>query len=252
MLSQTNSGLTTRESTRSKSRNLRRQGTIQRYRANAPTAPLQRFLRLRGTPKGTYDITRTVNLSQIFTTNTWSNDGGTNLAAGLAFTFSVQNLRSYIGGTIDKTVAIPNAAELSALWDDIKIVQVELYFALGLGAPAADTSSYQPPMIIYGTDDNDANADVAIVQQLGDCKSWQGTTYANNTMSMTVKPKYQQIIYYTAVLNGYEPKRGYHRSDYDIEHYGVKMAMIKPATGLYASGRMNVSAKFTFRCKNLK
>lgn len=72
-------------------------------------------------------------------------------------------------------------------------------------------------------------------------------------MKVTVKPKFNTLIYYSAVSNGYKAERGYVRSDYDIDHYGLKMTLIDHSnTADNSFGTMTVSAKFNFKLKNLK
>jgi len=212
-------------------------------------------IRTRGTPKGYYEITRTVNFYTKILLGKFADDAGTTTGEGLAFSFSPQYVRSYINGGLVASTAIPNSAELAGLFDELKIVKVELSFGLGIGTVASTSVAYNPMQILYGTDDNDVNSTVAQVQQLGDCKMWYGNSGDNSNMKMTVKPKYQRIIYYTALLSGYEPTQGYFRSDYDIEHYGVKMAMVIPPgtpSLVAASGNMAISCKYTVRCKSLK
>lgn len=217
---------------------------------------LQRYYKLRGTPKGTYEISRTVNADIRVLTDGWTD--GVTQTKNICFTFSPQYLRIYRDSvtTTFLQYAIPNAAELSALWDDVKINSVELTFT-GIFSqyPINTTGALTTPrQIIYGTDDNDTTTTTSIVQQLGDCKVW----YPNNSgttsvMKVTVKPKYNTLIYYTSLANGYKPERGYVRSDYDIDHYALKMSLLDHSfTADNAVGTMQVSAKFNFRFKNLK
>lgn len=228
-----------------------------KYGASA-SAGLRRYLNLRGTPEGVYEISRMVTSGPLQITSGenggWTN-GGT-VTSNLCFVFTPQYLRAYndSSSTVWSQWAIPNAAELAALFDDVKIDSVELTFmgAFTQHPSSGATGNITPRPIIYGTDDNDTNTSNDIVEQLGDCKVW----YPNNAsgssvMKVTVKPKYNQIIYYTSVLNGYQPARGYVRSDYDIEHYALKMSMVD-GFNLNGVGAMSVAAKFNFKFKNLK
>lgn len=216
---------------------------------------LQRFLRLRGTPAGTYDITRTVNFYVKIVAGQFGNDLGTVLTDAFALTFSPQNVRVYQTSAVTKTVPIPNAAELSALFDQIKIDKVDLQFGLGIGPAGATQVAFQPMQMLIANDDNDTSATVAELQQLSGVKMWYGNSGDNSNMRWSVKPSFQRNIFYTAVLNGYEPAKGYVRSDYDIEHYATKMAIVIPPgtpSTVAASGNLAVCCKITFRCKNLK
>jgi len=182
----------------------------------------------------------------------WTN--GATPTRNLCFVFTPQYLRVYndTSSTIWAQYAIPNAAELAALFDDVKLDYVDLTF-MGMFSQhnSSTTAAYATPTpVIYGSDDNDTNTTQAIVEQLGDSKVWYPNNTSDGVMTVRVYPKYNQIIYYTSVLNGYQPARGYVRSDYDIEHYALKMSM--PSNGSNTYGTMNVSAKFHFKFKNLK
>lgn len=225
-----------------------------RTKRSVPVSPgLRRYLSLRGTPEGVYEISRMVNASVIqITEGGWSN--GATITRNLCFVFTPQYLRVYndTSSTVWAQYAIPNAAEFSALFDDVKIDYVDLTF-MGIYTQHSSniTAAYQSIQpVIYGTDDNDTNTTQAIVEQLGDSKVWYPNNGSGGVMTVRVYPKYNQIVYYTSVLNGYQPARGYIRSDYDIEHYALKMSM--PVTSSLSYGTMNVSAKFHFKFKNLK
>lgn len=233
----------------------RKQSNPKRVKRPTVSTGLQRFLRLRGTPAGTYDITRMVNFYVKITAGQFSNDLASVFSEGIALTFSPQNIRVYQTSAVTKTIAVPNAAELSAIWDQIKIERVDLQFGLGIGTVASTSVAFNPLQIVMANDDNDTTSTVTEVQQLTGHKMWYGNSGDNSNCTMSVKPSYQRLIYYTAALSGYEPARGYVRSDYDIEHYATKLAIVIPPgtpASVAASGNLAVSAKFTFRCKNLK
>lgn len=227
-----------------------------KYTASA-SAGLRRYLNLRGTPDGVYEISRMVTTGAIPTTNGesagWINGGV--VTSNLCFVFTPQYLRAYndSSSTVWGQWPIPNASELAALFDDVKIDSVELTFMGMFTQHPSNLASAQSAIrpIIYGTDDNDTNTSNDIVEQLGDCKVWYPNNASGGVMKVTVKPKYNQIIYYTSVLNGYQPARGYVRSDYDIEHYALKMSMVDNGVS-NSYGSMNVAAKFNFKFKNLK
>lgn len=212
-------------------------------------------IRTRGTPAGYYEITRTVNFYVKIILGQFADDTGTTLTEGIGLSFSSQAVRVYQNNGATKVTPVPNYAELAALFDEVKLSKVELGFGLGLGTVASTSVAYNPLQIVYGSDENDMASSLAICQQLGDSKTWYGSSSDNSNMRMVCRPKYQRIIYYTSLLSGYEPTQGYVRSDYDIEHYGVKMAVVIPPgapASVAASGNMAVSCKFTMRCKSLK
>jgi len=161
------------------------------------------------------------------------------------------------GAVVLNSYPIPNAAEISALWDDIKIDKVEVTISgyMALSATPLTTAGYVVGnQFVYGTDDNDQLSSLATVQQLGDCKSmYMVANSGTNARTITVRPKYQQIIYYTALTSGYQPQSGYIRSDYDIEHYALKVARV-PMNNVAdnCNGQFNFSFKVFFKCKGLK
>lgn len=229
---------------------------------SVPLSPgLKRYLGSRGTPKGVYEIVRTCSTSFQLAQTGFLNGAGATRA--LSFTFTPQNVYVWDGGAIATpwlTVAVPNSGEMGALWEHVKLDKVECTFMGGVTQPysaASGVNPYQfPPMIHYCTDDNDKACDAASIKQMADCKVWlPNTTGTTSIMRVDVKPKYQRIVYYSALTNNYEPARGYVRSEYDMEHYGLKMAVDdfpnNPDTD-NPFGRINVSFKLFFKYKDLK
>lgn len=240
----------------------RKSSTPARYSRTAtatPVAPsLRRYLGLRGTPQGVYELVRTTNGTMRITAATGF-DNGVSTSESIGITFSLQNIRIYAanGTTLLNTFPIPNAAEISALWDDVKIdrVDVTMYgHTAPSNTPLTTTAYVIGNQFVYGTDDNDAVSSLATVQQLADCKSmYLITNSGNNEKRVTLKPKYQQIIYYTSLSSGYEPKHGYIRSDYDIEHYALKIARVPMNNAAdNANGQINFNFRLHLKCKNLK
>jgi len=229
-----------------------------RFSATTQPLSLKRYLGLRGTPQGVYEIVRTTNGSVRVTAATGF-DNGVVASESIAFTFSMQNIRMYAanGTVLLNTFPIPNAAEISALWDDIKIDKVEVTisgYTAPSNTPLTTTGYVVGNQFLFGTDDNDSLSSLATVQQLGDCKSmYMVSNSGSNQRTITVRPKYQQIIYYTSLSSGYAPKSGYIRSDYDIEHYALKIARVPMNnTADNANGQFNFSFKIFLKCKSLK
>lgn len=248
--------------TGSQRKRARKSSTPARYsvpaRATAVTPSLRRYLGLRGTPQGVYEIVRTTNGTMRITAATGF-DNGVATSESIGITFSLQNIRIYAanGITVLNTWPIPNSGEIAALWDDVKIDKVEVTMS-GYVAPSSTpltTTGYViGNQFVYGTDDNDALSSLATVQQLGDCKSmYLISNSGTNERKITVRPRYQQIIYYTSLSSGYEPKQGYIRSDYDIEHYALKIARVPMNnTADNSNGQFNFTFKIYLKCKGLK
>lgn len=225
------------------------------FKMPMPYAPVPAAIKSRGTPKGYYEITRTSNLYVKIVNGQFTNDAVTIAGEGLGFTFSPQFTRTYLGSNALNTLPVSNAAELSALFDEIKIKKVEMTFNLGIGTAPATAVSFNPLQIIYAIDDNSVTDSTYVgIQQMSGCKQWYGSTSDNGQRKVTIYPKFQRVIYYTALLSGYEPASAYIRSDYDIEHYGLKMAMVPTpdAATTGPNGRLSICVKYTYFCKSLK
>lgn len=215
----------------------------------AATAPakmsvgLRRYLDVRGTPRGTYEIVRTVTGYLDYGSNGWNIGAASYEAATWVFTPTSVTVYSSPSGN-QATFSVPAAAEIAALWDKVKIDKVECNF-LSSGHGASN-STVQQPLIVFAFDDNDSVTSADQIKQM-DCKHWMPGDQ-NNPFKMTVRPCFQRIVYYTALVSSYEPSRGYVQSGTDIPHYALKMAM-SPTGGI---GRMDISFKFHFKCKELK
>lgn len=245
-------------------RQLKRKRTAS-FRAGTVAAPgLRRYLSLRGTPTGVYEITRTVVYTQRIGNYANAPAGfcfplGANPGTSGTFNYTLvfcpdQVQMQDTAGTVLGSVSVPNYAEISALFDQVKIDKVELKFD-GAWTQISGTLDQAPCTILMCTDDNSTDSSLAAIQQAGDCITWTANNTYQGSKRLTVRPKYQQIVYYTSLLSGYEPKQGYIRSDYSIPHYGVKIA-ISPNYNIVGSnnpvGMMNVSMKYYLKCKDLK
>lgn len=208
---------------------------------------LQRYINKRGTPGGVYELVCSVSGTMAYTSGGIAIGAG-NYEAG-TFVVTPQNLQ-FVSGVPgnSNTVNIANAAEISALWDKIKIDKVEMTFTTSAqGAPNTVT---QQPMWGFCTDDNDTNTSVQQMQQMGDYKVWVSGNQSDGGMyKVTFRLKYQRFVYYTALTSGYEPTSGYVVSDTAIPHYGLKVCL---ASNLGATGLLQYNAKIYFKCKELK
>lgn len=208
---------------------------------------LRRYLDNRGTPRGTYEIVRTA-------TGYFDHvPGGITIGAGnyeagtWVITPQTVELQSGIVGNT-YTMTIPNASELSALWDKLKIDKVEFTFSSGT-IGTANNGAAAPPAFLFAFDPNDRAASLDTVRQM-DCQVWQEGQNARE-FKTTIKPCYQRVIYYTAASSSYEPARGYVVSDTAIPHYGLKMA-ISQFSAASNGGRVHVFVKLFFKLKDLK
>lgn len=205
---------------------------------------LRRYLDVRGTPQGTYELTRTT-VGYIDYTSTGFTIGAASTYLAGVMVFGPNNTYFYSSPTGNQlSWATVNAAEIAALWDKLKIDKVELMFTSSVHGQA--NTSTQQPLILFAEDDNDSSASPDQIKQM-DMVAWQPGDQ-NNPFKITVRPKYQRLVYYTSLLSSYEPTRGYVVAGTDIPHYGLKIG-IEP---LGAAGRICFTAKYFFKCKELK
>lgn len=220
----------------------KRQSTSSRSVPRMPVG-LRRYIDTRGTPRGTYEVVRTVT-GFIDISSTGMNIGAASYVGG-TFVWTPTNVTLY-SGIVGNVTAwnIPNAAEMAALWDKVKLDKVEcLFTSSGIGA---SNSTVQQPLVLLVEDDNDTPTSPDQIKQM-DCKVWQ-LGDQNNPIKMTCRPKYQRIVYYTAATSSYEPTRGYVVSGTDIPHFGLKIGL-DPTGGI---GRISFSFKIFFKFKELK
>lgn len=206
---------------------------------------LRMYLDTRGTPKGAYEVNRTVSGYLDTIASTFSIGAGNTEA--MCFTVSPQNIYAIAGtGLNSYAQTVPNASELAALFDKVKIHKVEWTFSC-LNPGTLNSGTGNLPQILFASDDNDATCSTAQVQQM-DTRVWQ-PGYGRD-FKITTYPKYQRLIYYTSLVSSYEPATGYVVSQTDIQHYGLKLAIAQNVGAI--SGRINWSAKIFFKFREIK
>jgi len=182
--------------------------------------------------------------------------------SGAGFTFGVTSTAAFglvfdptrvvavttIGGAVI-TNTVPNYAEISALWERVMIEKVVIEMQTTSTDPINAVNTGTSPVIYYATDETDIFANtLAITQQQAGCKSFRGNSNLPDCV-VTCYPKYQRIIYYTALLSSYEPARGFVVSDTEIPHYGLRIAGDFSTT---AGSYLKLRLTYHYRCKNVK
>lgn len=153
-----------------------------------------------------------------------------------------------LGSTIP--AGIPNYTELAALWERVMIDKVECIFSNRLTDSTAGTAgNVSCPVFYFAADETDVSGNtLTITQQQSGCRRWSSNSNGDDFI-ITVYPKYQRIVYYTAVLSSYEPARGFVVSDTAIPHYGLRIAA---DFGLAGTSGLWVTFKYYYTCKNVK
>lgn len=216
--------------------------TFSGTRKMSMSSGLRRYLNLRGTPDGVYEICRTAAITMPYTGSGWSIGVGQYVGATLWFTPNSINVSSGVAGNT-ATSNIPSASELSALFEKVKIDKVEVTISTSTQGQA--NTSVQQPIMYFAEDDNDTLTSPDQIKQM-DCLEYiPGAT--DNNLKITIRPKYQRIVYYTNLVSSYEPTQGYVVTGTDIPHYGMKLG-IEPN----ASGQINIICKVFYKLKGLK
>jgi len=200
---------------------------------------------------GENKITRVTSGSIGYSNGGWIVGAGTSEA--LNFVFDPTGVTAYIAALTSQNFALPNAAELAALYDHVRIDKVEITWAGNHQAQtAANASAAYPPRFLVCNDDNDGigTATVVQIQQAPNKAFFQAD---GTQMKWTCYPKYQRIVYLTSLVSNYEASRGFVNTDSAIPHYGVKLGITNIGTmSATTSGFVDFNFKFFLTLKNVK
>jgi len=219
-------------------------------RKRARSLPKRRSLRSRVPRSLRYDgetrLTRTVygrvNLSSAGFEIGASSFGAVNIV------YDVAGVTIYGNTTTSVRFDVPNSAEFAALYDLVKIDKVELTWAASVQA-SSDAVAYRAPRFLICNDFNDGatTVNLAEIQQHSDATSkFNADGTAHKWM---VKPKYQRIVYYTALSSSYEPNNGFVNADTAIPHFGTKLGMISQD---FDNSSVDFMFKYFLTLKNIK
>jgi len=163
----------------------------------------------------------------------------------VTFTYDPTGVTIYGSSVAFTTIAMPNASEISALWDLLSIDKVEITMQ-SVYDPSVSTNTYVPRMMICNDFNSGATGtSTQAISEHADAKALMSTYNKWN-----VKPKYQRVIFYNAVTSSYEPATGFVNSDTAIPHYGTHLGIFD--SGSIAGGDLLLSFKFFLRAKNVK
>jgi len=221
-----------------------RSRTIKRSR----TIPAGRKQRIPKTIKynGEVGIVRTATMAVSYTSGLGLAIGATNYQAA-SFVFDPTGVTFYGSSVNFISAPYDNIAEVSALWDRVMIDKVEITWESSTDKNNLP-GSLSSPTYLVGNDVNNGitGTTIAAVRQLGDCTTKMG----NGPFKWVVKPKFQRLIYFTALASSYEPARGYVNSDTAIPHYSTHLAVMNTAS--VGASTLNFTFKMFLKCKDLK
>jgi len=201
-------------------------------------------------PNGDIIITRCVTPSI-----TYGGDGKFQLNAftssGFTMLFSSQYVTLTTSSTNSIQYPVPNASEIAALYDQLKIIKVEILFTTATDNSVTSATSSGPRFMVANDYNDSGTTTTASVAQLGGVG--QFTAQGPQGFRWTCKPKYQQLVYYNATTSSYAPRSGYVNSDTDIPHYGVKVANAYDyAAQLVLQGFLFMQCKIFYGLRDVK
>jgi len=144
-------------------------------------------------------------------------------------------------------IPLVNAAEISAMWDRLKIDKVEITFD-NIAARATTGFTTSAPKYLISNDCNNGSTGTSVdaIKQHTTCTA----KYGEGPHKWTVRPKHQRLVYYTPLTSSYEPASGFVNSDTAIPHYGTHLGIETPAVCL--TTYLHLNFKFFLRCKDVK
>lgn len=237
------------QSSRGRSRSRSRSLSVRRYARRTSVVSVPRTLRYDGTCK----FTRVVEGNYSVGPAIGWNIGASNYAEAI-FTFSPTAMTLW-GSNVNYIVAnLPNAAEIAALWERVKIDKVEMTFTANItdNVATGTTPAYSAVNLLIANDINGPTSGSSTtdnMRQLATCKHYK-LGGDQPVVKWTVRPKYQRLVQYTALSSSTEPATGFVASDTDIPHYGVRVGI--PNTSVLGAGKITIEAKFFFTAKNVK
>lgn len=200
---------------------------------------------------GENKITRVASGSIAYSNLGWLVAAGSSEA--LNFVFDPTGVTAYVAALSSVNFPLPNAAELAALYDRVRIDKVEITFAGNHQAQTGtNASAAYPARFLICNDDNDGSgtASVSSIQQHPNKSLYDAN---GGLMKWTCVPKFQRIVYLTSLVSNYEPTTGFVNADAAIPHYGTKLGITNLGTfGATTAGYVDFSFKFFLTLKNVK
>lgn len=220
----------------------------------SPQLGLQRYLSTRGTANGVHEFMRTTRIRVPVNNNGIVVGATTGAGFGLLFNFSEAVLITSAGGQVN--AAIPNFAELAALFDQIKLDKVRVTFSSTnqsgdiTAAPPAPPANTGQSILIQTCLDYNAVVAPGTESSIQEYGTYQQTYMdAGALHCRDVRPMFQVgIVDATGALAGAESKRGYCKNTSNITHSGIFGWALGPTLSI----SMDVIIQYHFKCKNTK
>jgi len=160
----------------------------------------------------------------------------------------------FYGSAVQSTAfALPNASEIAALYDLMRIDKVELVWSNNTAAVSnGGTASNRAAKFLVCNDSNDGVGTTALDQiQQQPNKTFYNTDATEN--KWTCVPKYSRVVYQTALVSNYEPTRGFVNANSTIPHFAIKMGISNLGSIATATTEtMDFTLKFFMTLKHVK
>lgn len=171
----------------------------------------------------TYTFIRTTNINIDATTTGFDFAVGIVNSAEFCIWFTTQSVYLWKDSSNYTVSSIPGYAEIAGLFDEVKIDAIELTIMSGCDPTSSNNGS---GAIALCTDYNDKNAIPLLdIQQYADCR----TVLLSNAYihKEVIRPRFLEYSLDSAgTAQASTTRRGFTRSNLDIEHYGIKGAMM--------------------------
>lgn len=199
-----------------------------------------------------HTVTKCCNLPMRSTVNGYTFDTGTSASRFFCISFTNQSAIIQLNSLNYSEIFVPGYSDIAGLFDEVFVERIEITIMTGPDPPTGGTGSnaFGAAQIILARDYNDKNAPTAIgdVQQYADMRILNmSNMYIHK---FTVKPKIQT---YAMDATGSQvtstPKRGFVRSNLNMDHYGVKGAFLNTSS---LDQIHNYNFKFYYQCRVFK
>lgn len=203
-----------------------------------------RALRYNGENK----ITRTATTNLVYTSSGFSI--GASFFQAVNLVFDPSSFTIYGSALVSQSTPLTNAAEIAALYDLLRIDKVEITWSSSQQANVAGGAFNAAPKFLVCNDSNDGIGP-ALLSEIQQQPNKEFYSVDGSSHKWTCHPKYQRIVYQTALVSSYEPTSGFINSNSTIPHFGVRMAIANLAS-LSGSGFVDFNVKFFFTLKDVK
>lgn len=176
----------------------------------------------------------------------------------IQLSFAITQVNVSLGGTIWRTIGLPNNSEFTSLYDQYRIDWVECEFFFSANSSGTNDATYPLPIMYIVKDyDDSQSASVSALCQYNNVKTWQlgNQDSKNGKFVLRVKPNVDTLVF-AGAISGYARSKPMFidTTSNTVPHYGVKMAF-DPITAPGASrivGFLSMNFKYHLTMMNTR